>query len=141
MGAGEKAVARYRGMVGMKLGVLNAASNASIMLLLASLIVALYTDDVEIAAHAKSFLWLAAAFQLVDGLQVTANGALRGIKDTRVPMLITVAAYWLVGMPVAHQLGFSSAMGPSGLWWGLTSGLAVAALGLSLRFMSKSARL
>lgn len=141
MGAGEKAVARYRGMVGMKLGVLNAASNASIMLLLSSLIVALYTDDMEIAAHAKSFLWLAAAFQLVDGLQVTANGALRGIKDTRVPMMITIAAYWLVGMPIAHQLGFSSTLGPSGLWWGLTSGLAMAALGLSLRFMSKSARL
>lgn len=141
MGAGDPAAARYRGIVGMKLGVLNAASNASIMVLLSSLIAALYTDDAEIAAHATSFLWLAAAFQFADGLQVTSNGALRGIKDTRVPMLITVTAYWLVGMPVAHQLAFSTSLGPSGLWWGLTAGLAVAALGLSLRFMNKAARL
>lgn len=141
MGARETVVARYRGVVGMKLGVLNAASNASIMLLLSPLIVALYTDDAEIAAHATHFLWLAAAFQLADGLQVTSNGALRGIKDTRVPMLITVAAYWLVGMPVAHHLAFETSLTASGLWWGLTAGLAVAAFGLSLRFLNKSARL
>lgn len=141
MGAGEKASACYRGTVGMKLGLLNAASNASIMVLLSSLIVALYTDDPDIAACATHFLWLAAAFQFVDGLQVTANGALRGIKDTRVPMLITVTAYWLVGMPVAHQLAFATDLAASGLWWGLTAGLAAAAIGLSLRFMNKAARL
>lgn len=141
MGAGEKDRARYRGTVGMKLGLLNAASNASIMVLLSSLIAALYTDDAEIAGYATHFLWLAAAFQFVDGLQVTANGALRGIKDTRVPMLITVTAYWLVGMPVAHHLAFASNLAASGLWWGLTAGLAVAAMGLSLRFMNKAARL
>ena len=111
------------------------------MVLLSSLIVALYTDDAEIAGYATHFLWLAAAFQFVDGLQVTSNGALRGIKDTRVPMLITVTAYWLVGMPVAHQLAFATNLAASGLWWGLTAGLAVAAVGLSLRFVNKSARL
>lgn len=141
IGAGDSAQARHRGITGMKLGVLNAASNASIMVLLAPLLVALYTDDEGIAELAVRFLWLAGAFQFFDGLQVTANGALRGIKDTRMPMLITVAAYWLVGMPVAWMLGFRSALAASGLWWGLTAGLAVAALGLSLRFRSKSARL
>ena len=141
MGAGQSAVARFRGSVGMKLGLLNAASNASIMVLFSALIARLYTNDAEIAAVATHFLWLAAAFQFVDGLQVTANGALRGIKDTRVPMMITVAAYWFFGMPVAHVLAFSTSLGPSGLWWGLTSGLAVAAVGLSLRFMNKAARL
>ena len=141
MGARDVRAARYRGTVGMKLGLLNAASNASIMVLFSGVIVALYTDDAVIAAHAVHFLWLAAAFQFADGLQVTANGALRGIKDTRVPMAITVAAYWLVGMPVAHQLAFATTLGASGLWWGLTSGLAMAALGLSMRFINKSSRL
>ena len=141
MGAGQTVEARFRGSVGMKLGMLNAASNASIMVLLSALIAGLYTNDNEIAAVATHFLWLAAAFQFVDGLQVTANGALRGIKDTRVPMMITIAAYWIFGMPVAHALAFGIALGPSGLWWGLTAGLAVAAAGLSLRFMNKAARL
>lgn len=141
MGAGDAIAARFRGTVGMKLGLLNAASNASIMVLFAGMIAALYTSDVAIAKAAASFLWLAAAFQFVDGLQVTANGALRGIKDTRVPMLITVAAYWMFGMPVAYYLAFGTTLGASGLWWGLTAGLAVAAVGLSLRFMNKAARL
>jgi MATE family multidrug resistance protein len=141
IGAGNGIAARYSGEVGMKLGLLNAASNASIMGLFSGLIVELYTDNDAIARLAVGFLWLAGAFQFFDGLQVTANGALRGIKDTRVPMLITVAAYWLVGMPVAWWLAFHTALGPSGLWWGLTVGLAVAAAGLSLRFMTKSRRL
>ncbi len=71
-------------------------------------------------------------FQFFDGLQVTANGALRGIKDTRLPMLITLVSYWLVGMPVAMWLAFRGGMGPGGLWWGLTAGLGAASIGLTL---------
>lgn len=141
VGAGDHADVCRRGVVGMQLGLLNAISNAAIMLLCGSLIAALYTDDATIAAIAVRFFWLAAAFQFFDGLQVTANGALRGIKDTRVPMLITITAYWLVGMPVAWYLGFHTSLAASGLWWGLTAGLMIAAAGLSLRFLSKAARL
>lgn len=140
-GAGDPAEARQRGYVGMCLGAINAASNAALMLLFPAFIAGFYTDNGKIVSIAAAYLCLAAAFQLFDGLQVTANGALRGIKDTRIPMLITVAAYWLVGMPVALWLAFRAGLGPSGLWWGLTAGLAVAALGLSLRFRSKSQRL
>jgi multidrug resistance protein, MATE family len=67
-----------------------------------------------------------------------ASGALRGIKDTRMPMLITLVSYWLIGMPVALWLAFYLAHGPAALWWGLTAGLGVAAIGLSLRFNRKS---
>ena len=141
VGADDLAAARQRGIIGMKLGVLNAASNASIMALCPVLITQLYTNDDAIARIAVQFLWLAALFQFFDGLQVTANGALRGIKDTRVPMMITVAAYWMVGLPVAWWLGFHTALGAQGIWWGLTAGLAVAAFGLSLRFLSKSKRI
>ncbi|MGH8506620.1 MAG: MATE family efflux transporter [Stenotrophobium sp.] len=141
VGAGDLPEARQRGYVGMCLGAINAASNATLMLLFPAFIAGLYTDNGQIVSVAAAYLCLAAAFQLFDGLQVTANGALRGIKDTRIPMLITVAAYWLVGMPVALWLAFRVGLGPSGLWWGLTAGLAVAALGLSLRFRSKSKRL
>jgi MATE family multidrug resistance protein len=136
-GAGERAASRYRGFVGMGMGLGNAASNAAIMALFGGLIAAFYTEDAGIAAQAAHFLLLAAFFQFFDGLQVTANGALRGIKDTRLPMLITLFAYWLVGLPVAWWLAFDaggSGIGPDGLWWGLTAGLGVAAIGLTLRF-------
>lgn len=135
LGAAE---VRFRGRVGMQLGLLNAASNALIMLLLAPLIVRLYTADAAIGALAVKFLWLAAAFQFFDAVQVTANGALRGIKDTRLPMLITVFAYWAVGFPAGWWLAFHAGLGPSGIWWGLTAGLAVAAAGLAARFGHKA---
>ena len=139
-GGGDAELARYRGGVGMRLGLINAASNALVMLVFAGGIAAIYTNDAAISSQAVAFLWLAAAFQFFDGLQVTANGALRGIKDTRVPMLITVGAYWIVGMPLALWLAFHTPLGPAGVWWGLTAGLGVAALGLSLRFLNKAGR-
>ncbi|MDR3416286.1 MAG: MATE family efflux transporter [Nevskia sp.] len=143
-GAGDSAAVRYRGFVGMGLGLGNAVSNAAVMSLGGGLIAALYTEDAGIAATASHFLLLAAAFQLFDGLQVTANGALRGIKDTRLPLLITLVSYWLIGLPVAWWLGFhagGTGMGPDGLWWGLTAGLGAAAAGLSLRYARQTRRL
>jgi len=137
-GAGAHAEARYRGFVGMRLGLVNAASNAAFMAIFPLTIVGFYTQDAQIAAQAAGFLLLAAGFQFFDGLQATASGALRGIKDTRMPMLITLVSYWLIGMPVALWLAFYLAHGPAALWWGLTAGLGVAAIGLSLRFNRKS---
>ncbi|WP_293370966.1 MATE family efflux transporter [Nevskia sp.] len=140
-GAGDHAAARWRGLVGLSLGTVNAASNAAIMLLFAGLIVSFYTTDAVIAAQAVGFLLISAAFQLFDGVQATANGALRGLKDTRMPMLLTLVSYWGIGMPVAWWLAFHLGHGPDGLWWGLTAGLAAAAVGLTLRFAYKSAKL
>jgi len=133
-GAGEYRAARFRGFVGMGLGLGNAASNSVIMALFGGLIAGFYTEDAGIAAQATYFMLLAAAFQFFDGLQATANGALRGVKDTRLPMLITLVSYWLVGMPVAWWLAFRGGLGPAGLWWGLTAGLGAASVGLSLRY-------
>ncbi len=133
-GAGQAAAERYAGWVGMGMGVSNAAFNASVMLIFGGMIAALYTQDTAIAAQAVAFLSLAAVFQLADGLQATANGALRGLKDTRLPMAITLASYWLIGLPVAWWLCFHTPLGANGLWWGLTAGLAAAAVGLTLRF-------
>jgi len=140
-GAGNHAAARWRGFVGLSLGTVNAASNAAIMLLFTGLIISLYTADPVIAGQAGGFLLISAAFQLFDGVQATANGALRGLKDTRMPMLLTLVSYWAIGMPVAWWLAFRSGHGPDGLWWGLTAGLAAAAVGLTLRFAYKSAKL
>jgi MATE family multidrug resistance protein len=139
LGAGDVTRARIRGFVGMRLGVLNAASNAFIMLVGAPLIVVLYTSDAQVATLAAHFLSLAACFQFFDGLQTTAAGALRGLKETRIPLAITLAAYWLLGMPLVWLLAFHTPLAADGLWWGLTASLAAAAAGLSLRFARRIA--
>ena len=134
-GAGADAAARLAGRVGIGLGVAWAVAAASLMALYPDMIVRAYTQAPEVSAMAVGLLGYAALFQLFDCIQATSNGALRGLHDTRVPMAITVLAYWAVGMPVAVGLAFFSAVGPAGIWWGFIAGLAVAAAGLSLRFL------
>ncbi len=90
---------------------------------------------------AAQLLLLAAVFQLSDGLQVSAAGALRGLKDTRGPMVVTVVAYWLIGLPFGYWLCFHQDLGPRGLWIGIIGGLTVAGVLLAMRFRQLAARL
>jgi MATE family multidrug resistance protein len=101
-------------------------------------IVALYTRDAVVAALASSLLLYAAAFQFPDGIQVLSAGALRGLKDTRVPMLLAACAYWGVGMPLGAGLGLGLGWGPRGMWIGLIAGLVVASILLGTRFLRSS---
>ena len=84
-----------------------------------------------------SLILLAAFFQFSDAVQVTAAGALRGYQDTRMTMILTLFAYWGIGLPVGYALGLSSLFGepsgPRGLWQGLIAGLSVAAIMLAIR--------
>jgi MATE family multidrug resistance protein len=89
-------------------------------------------------ALATDFLLIAAAFQLVDGLQVIGVGVLRGLKDTRVPMWLAGVSYWLVGFPLAAWLAFGAGLGGTGIWIGMAAALAAAAAAMVLRFVHKS---
>ena len=77
---------------------------------------------------------MAALFQLFDAMQVVALGLLRGVQDTRAPMLIAALSYWGIGIPTSYVLAFVLNVGGSGLWLGLVVGLAFAAGLLMLRF-------
>lgn len=81
-----------------------------------------------------SLLWVAALFQLADGGQAMAMGLLRGIEDTRMPMVIAVFSYWLIGIPISYGLAFLAGLEGVGLWLGMVAGLTVAALALMARF-------
>ena len=111
------------------------------MLLGHEAIAGLYSADPAVIALAGSLLLYAALFQFPDGIQVVSAGALRGLKDTRVPMLLAALAYWGIGMPVGAGLGLGLGWGPRGMWLGLTAGLAVAAFLLCRRFLRSSLRL
>lgn len=87
----------------------------------------------EVIGFAVTFIGFAAMFQLADGVQVAASGALRGYKDTTVPMYVSLFSYWVVGLGGGLLLAFTFSMGPSGLWIGLVAGLTVAAALLALR--------
>ncbi|HSC47666.1 MAG TPA: MATE family efflux transporter, partial [Gammaproteobacteria bacterium] len=87
-----------------------------------------------------NLLYMGAVMQLSDGLQVSAMGALRGYKDTRLPMVITVVAYWLVGFPLAWAFGIPLHLGPPIIWAGFLAGLTVAAVLLVYRFLRLSRR-
>ena len=138
MGAGSLARARFRGTAGISLAGLCMLGTASVMLVFPQLIVSIYTDDMAVRQMAVSLLLMAAVFQLSDGIQVAAAGALRGLKDTVVPMLAIFVIYWLFGLPLSYFLGFTRAYGPQGLWFGLIASLTVAAIWLVWRFLRMS---
>jgi MATE family multidrug resistance protein len=91
-------------------------------------------DAAAVVAYAVPLVLVAAAFQIVDGLQAVGSGLLRGVQDTRVPMLMALFSYWAVGLPVAWVFGFVADWGGIGIWLGLALGLATAALLLNGRF-------
>lgn len=129
---------------GFYLILLVALVNSSLLALLREPIASLYTDDAAVIAMASSLLVFAALFQFSDCLQVGANGVLRGMKDTTVPMLMVVIAYWVLGLPVGYMLGLTDlvvpAMGARGFWVGLLVGLSVAAILLCWRVISSMKR-
>ncbi|MFC4726598.1 MATE family efflux transporter [Coralloluteibacterium thermophilus] len=96
-------------------------------------ITGVYTRDAAVASLAATLMLYAAMFQFPDGIQVLSAGALRGLKDTRVPMLLALVAYWCLGLPLGALLGVGLGWGAPGLWCGLIVGLSAAAVMLSTR--------
>ena len=92
-----------------------------------------------VVRFAAPLLAVAAAFQLADCLQVLGSGLLRGLRDTRVPMLLAVFSYWIVGLPAGYVLGFVAGLGGVGVWSGLASGLVCAAILANWRFQRREA--
>ncbi len=100
-----------------------------------------YISDVEVVAIAAPLLVIAGLFQLSDGLQVVALGALRGMEDVKIPTVFTFVAYWVLGIPLGYYLGFVRGLGPEGVWYGLLVGLSVVAITLCIRFQRFTKRL
>ena len=140
VGRGDASGVRYAGFCGIGLTLVTQLVSAGLMLGFPRAIASFYTHDQTVIALAAQLLLLAGLFQFSDGIQVASNGALRGLKDTRVPMAITLFAYWMVGMPVGWWLAFHMGLGARGIWMGLIAGLSMAALLLFARFWRSSHR-
>lgn len=98
----------------------------------------LYIDEIDVISKASFLLIFAAIFQIPDGVQVTALGALRGFQDVKIPTAICFVSYWLFGIPVSYYTALHTSMGVNGVWLGLLVGLSISAVLLTWRFWKKS---
>jgi MATE family multidrug resistance protein len=143
-GAGDAVAARRAGFTAMAVALIFMSGTAILLLVCPRAIASLWLPDIAenaaVLTLAVRFLYVAAAFQLADGLQVTAAMSLRGLKDARMPMWLAGASYWLAGAPMCILLGFGFKMQGFGIWLGLAFGLFVAAILLTTRFVLLSKR-
>ena len=145
LGAANPRDLRRGAQVGIALSVGFGLTMVVLFLTLPGPLVGLFLDEAkpgtaEITAFAVTLLALAALFQMTDAMQAIALGLLRGIKDTRVPMVIAAISYWLIGIPSSYALAFPLGLGGVGLWLGLVIGLVFAAASLMTRFWLRAPR-
>jgi len=134
LGAGNSQAARFSGAFGILVCAAFMSCSAVAMLLFRDAVVGLYTNDPSVTAIAISLLLAAAIFQVADGVQIGSAGALRGFKDTRMPMAINIFAYWVLAFPLAYLAAVTYKLAPVYTWVAFIVGLSVAAVLLSWRY-------
>ena len=144
-GAGDAQGLRDGARAAIAMSVVYGLSMVALFLALPRPIIALFLDASKpeaaaIIAFGTSLLAVAALFQMADAMQVMALGLLRGIRDTRVPMIAAAVSYWLIGIPCSYVLAFKLGWGGQGLWLGLTLGLVCAAASMMARFWARAPR-
>ncbi|HEY6866770.1 MAG TPA: MATE family efflux transporter [Candidatus Eisenbacteria bacterium] len=137
IGAGDAPRARRAAAASLVAGAGFMLASGLTLSLAPRAIAGLYTSDPGVIAITARLLLLAAIFQVFDGIQVVGIGVLRGAGDTRVPMLVNLLGYWLLGLPVSLLFGFGLKGGAVGMWWGLVLGLVVVAIVILARVAAR----
>jgi MATE family multidrug resistance protein len=140
IGKGNMKGMREAGMVVFGMVTIFMIASAAIFFSLRFFLPTLYIDDPEVVALSASLLIIAGLFQLSDGVQAAGLGVLRGLEDVKVPTIVTLLAYWVLGLPLGYFLAFHMEMGAQGIWYGLLIGLTITAGLLFYRFHSLSKR-
>jgi MATE family multidrug resistance protein len=125
IGARDPVRAGRAGWAAIVLGAGFMASAAIVFVLMPRVIIRLFSPDPNVMRIGVPLFFVAAAFQLFDGLQTVATGALRGAGETRIPMMSSFVAYWAVGLPLGYYFGFPRGMGAFGVWLGLALSLLI----------------
>jgi MATE family multidrug resistance protein len=141
VGAGDKARARRAGWLSLGLGTAFMILAGVVFLVVPKPLIELYTHDPAVLAVGPSLLWIAAAFQIFDGVQTVCTGALRGLGETRAPMIANFIGYWILGLPLGLILCFVLKWGIYGMWIGLTLALIVISSLLLRRWHRESEQL
>jgi MATE family multidrug resistance protein len=140
VGAGDAARARRAAGAALAVGLGFMAASSVVLGFAPGPLARVYTSDPGVLALAILLIPLAGVFQVFDGVQVVSIGVLRGVGDTRAPMIVNVLGFWLIGFPVSLWLGFQAGGGAVGLWWGLVVGLAAVAIILVMRVRARMSR-
>jgi MATE family multidrug resistance protein len=140
IGKKDAVLARSNGYTGMGLACAFMACSALAFLVIPRQILSVYSTDAFVITLGVKLLAIAALFQLFDGIQTVATGALRGLGDTNLPMVVNFAGYWLFGLPVGYILCFRMGFGIAGLWWGLTFALIGISIVLLLAWQRKTSK-
>ena len=138
LGAGNRRAARQTGWLGIGLSAAIMSVSAISVMLLRQPIAALYSNDPDVITLVLSLMGVAAMFQLFDGIQVAANGALRGYKDTTIPSIISVFCYWAVGFSFVYLMGIQRYASLMWVWYGFALSLTIASVMLISRFVITS---
>lgn len=133
VGARDAQRAREAGRAAYLCGVGFMALTALAFLSTPRLLATVFTGDVAVIAIAGVLIPVAGVFQIFDGAQAVGAGVLRGLGDTRAPLIGMIAGYWLIGLPVSLVLGFHTSLRAAGLWWGFVASLSIVAVYLALR--------
>ena len=128
------------GWAAVLMGALFMGSAGLSLWLIPRWIVLLFSGDPAVITAGVALLQIAAVFQLFDGFQVVTTGALRGLGDTRTPMLAHFAGYWVIGLPISYILGFRFGWGARGIWTGLSTALVLIGIGLMLVWRARMRR-
>jgi MATE family multidrug resistance protein len=128
IGRGDMAASRRDAVAALVVGVGFMGGCAVLFAIIPDTLAGFYTHDAETFALAATLIPIAAVFQVFDGTQVISSSILRGAGDTRVPAILHALSFWAVGIPLGAIIAFTFKQGAAGLWWGLTAGLAAAAL-------------
>ena len=141
MGAKDLRGASRAGWTAIGLGLAFEVCSALTFLLFARAIARAYTRDAAVISLSINLLWIAAAFQLFDGAQTVTTGALRGLGDTRTPMVWNFVCYWVIGLPLGYWLAFALGWGAAGFWWELCLALMAIGIGLITAWAKQSIKL
>lgn len=134
IGKGSPHMSKSVGSLGLGIALLITIVNSILLIGFPALFVGWYSSDAAVVALATQLLFFAALFQLSDGIQVASLGALRGLKDTKVPMFITGFSYWVIGFPSGYLVAEYVGWGIEGYWLAMITSLSIAAVLLTARF-------
>lgn len=139
VGRGDAHGVSTAGWTAIALAVGFMAIAAAVFLVAPAALIGAFTQDPAVIRTGAALLFVAAVFQLFDGLQGVTTGVLRGVADTRTPLLWNLAGHWFIGLPIGYVLCFSVGLGVVGLWWGLSAGLMICGVALLIVWIKRVA--